>query len=727
MKQSKQRRRSFWGRSLAGISLLFLVLVLTPTGQARAISSEGLALANFLNADGSLNLPTQGIQGSINPAGYELVSTAGAAPRFAPTSQPESPTFGSDDANWDPRFAGAGVNNTVRALAWDGTNLYVGGDFSSAGGVAASRIARWNGTNWSTLGSGMNNQVEALAWDGTGLYAGGFFTTAGGVLASRIARWDGTSWSALGSGVSSQVYSLAWNGTHLYVGGLFSTAGGGAANNIARWDGATWSALGSGTNQAVLTLAWDGMGLYAGGFFTTADGLAASRIARWDGTNWSALGSGLNSIVHALIWHGGNLYVGGDFSTAGGVTTRGLARWDGANWSDLGLPSPSSVSALASDGTNLYAGGSIYLPGGVWANRLARWDGTNWSALGSGLNNPVLALVWDGSSLYSSLYVGGQFTTAGNKLSTFVGRWRQAAVWDGGGGDNNGSTAANWSGNSVPLTTDVAIFDSASDKDVTLDGSFPVTLDSIVVEESYDGVITHNRNLALTEELQLHGGTFVVADPAANSLTVGGSVLHSGGTFSQTQTIANADLPFLQIEDGSANIKYRGVNINTIVTGGNNLGSTTVAIRAIDTGAGEFCTDDYGDSPAYAERCFQITPATDGPARVRLYALTSSELNGIVEGDLAVFRHYPEPGPFWVELTVNASTGNDGGSYSYAQADTPGFSGFLLGEQGNEPTAIDGQGQGSDLVANGWVTAGVLLAALALLVVSAGVWKRQLI
>lgn len=41
------------------------------------------------------------------------------------------------------------------------------------------------------------------------IVAGGDFTTAGGVPASRIARWDGASWSALGTGMNDSVYALS--------------------------------------------------------------------------------------------------------------------------------------------------------------------------------------------------------------------------------------------------------------------------------------------------------------------------------------------------------------------------------------------------------------------------------------------------------------------------------------------------------------------------------------
>ena len=102
----------------------------------------------------------------------------------------------------------SGIGGEVRALAWGGSNLYAGGYFGSAGGVSASRIAKWDGSAWSPLGPGMNRGVEALAWDGSNLYAGGVFLTAG-VLDNSIRRWDGSSWSALGSEMSSNVTALA--------------------------------------------------------------------------------------------------------------------------------------------------------------------------------------------------------------------------------------------------------------------------------------------------------------------------------------------------------------------------------------------------------------------------------------------------------------------------------------------------------------------------------------
>jgi hypothetical protein len=92
--------------------------------------------------------------------------------------------------------------------------------------VSANRIAKWNGSAWSPLGTGMDRTVYALAVIGTDLYAGGDFTTAGGVnIGYGIAKWNGGAWSALGTGMDNAVVALAVSGTDLYAGGGFTFAG----------------------------------------------------------------------------------------------------------------------------------------------------------------------------------------------------------------------------------------------------------------------------------------------------------------------------------------------------------------------------------------------------------------------------------------------------------------------------------------------------------------------
>lgn len=191
----------------------------------------------------------------------------------------------------------------VYALAVSGTNLYAGGLFYQVfdnnyhmHAVVANGIAQWNGSSWTNLGSGMDSvyrqysepTVCALAVSGTNLYAGGNFTSAGGAAATNIAEWNGSSWTNLGPGLgvgisgtcALSVAALAVSGTNLYAAGCFTNAGETAVNNIALWDGGSWSALGSGTGPGVSALAVSGNTLYAGGYFTNAGGVPVNYIAQ---------------------------------------------------------------------------------------------------------------------------------------------------------------------------------------------------------------------------------------------------------------------------------------------------------------------------------------------------------------------------------------------------------------------------------------------------------------
>jgi hypothetical protein len=294
----------------------------------------------------------------------------------------------------------------VTALAVSGRDVYAGGNFSNAGGTPANHIARWNGTNWSTLGSGVGETnyddptVYAMAVSGNDLYVGGRFSLAGGIPANNIAKWNGTNWSALGSGIgpwldagSALVYALAVSGSNLYAGGIFTVAGGNPANYIAKWDGNNWSALGSGMDDLghppayVTSLAVMDGDLYAGGGFTTAGGVFVRCVARWNGSSWSALCSGMEM----------------DGWTAGGEPT-----------------STPYVHALAVSGSNLYVGGRFTSAGNANPNHIAKWNGKSWSALGSGMDYDVRVLAATGDELFA----GGIFTTAGGKIAPYMARAR---------------------------------------------------------------------------------------------------------------------------------------------------------------------------------------------------------------------------------------------------------------------------------------------------------------
>jgi len=329
---------------------------------------------------------------------------------------------------------------SVKAIAISGSDVYVGGSFSAAGGISASGIAKWDTlTNtWSAVGNGIGGStsptVYALVTSGNAVYVGGAFATAGNIAANNIARWDTSSnaWSALGSGTNDAVLALGIVGNSVYVGGSFLMAGGNSVAHLARWDAGTWSVFDTGKSNGiasyVYTVAVGGSDVYVGGIFTTAGPIAANRVARWDGSAWSALGDGVNGKVLAIAVSGSDVYVGGSFTTAGGVNANNIARWNALThtWSALGSGVDGSVNAIAISGDNVYVGGAFTAAGGVTASRIARWNTVTqtWSALGTGVGGStyspqVYALAANGDEVY----VGGDFITAGNVIANRIAKW----------------------------------------------------------------------------------------------------------------------------------------------------------------------------------------------------------------------------------------------------------------------------------------------------------------
>lgn len=288
----------------------------------------------------------------------------------------------------------SGGTTQVRAIA-RGLNglIYVGGNFTDAGGSGADYLASYNPQTgvWAALGSttAINGEVDALAIGPDGkLYVGGLFTNAGGnANADSIAVWDPTAgtWAALSTGTAGQIFALAFSPSGiLYAGGSFGSIGGSTADNIAQWNGTAWSNLASDTaiNATVEALAWGNGRLYVGGAFTNANGNAnADYIATWDGSAWAALSTGMNSDVLAIvIGANGLVYAGGAFTTAGGMTATRVAAWNGQQWAPMGEGLNSTVRAMsrALDGA-IYASGAFTATGSLTLpDALARWNGTVW-------------------------------------------------------------------------------------------------------------------------------------------------------------------------------------------------------------------------------------------------------------------------------------------------------------------------------------------------------------
>lgn len=111
-----------------------------------------------------------------------------------------------------------------------------------------------------------------------------------------------------------------------------------------------------------------------------------------------------------------------------------------ANWVSLGgIPGANNaVYATATDGAgNLYIGGDFTVAGDVIANRIAKWNGSAWSALGLGMNGVVRALVVSGGDLYA----GGGFTMAGGSEANRIAKWN-GSTWSALGSGMDGPVFA---------------------------------------------------------------------------------------------------------------------------------------------------------------------------------------------------------------------------------------------------------------------------------------------
>ena len=232
-----------------------------------------------------------------------------------------------DGTTWHALGSGlAGPERTLGyALAVLDGKVYVGGEFTEAGGIAVNNMAGWDpdAASWFALGDGLTDVVRSLAADPVAgvVYAAGDFEAGGdGAAYDYIAYWDGAGWNGMGDGLADTGRTIMLTERYVYA------CGGGDVPVLARWDGTIWEDMSTGFDDRIYAVAvvsddW----LIVSGDFTRAGDADASRLTRFDGTGWSAVGSGLDGKAWDMKVHGGNILIGGEFEVVNGRNSRYFA------------------------------------------------------------------------------------------------------------------------------------------------------------------------------------------------------------------------------------------------------------------------------------------------------------------------------------------------------------------------------------------------------------------
>jgi hypothetical protein len=325
------------------------------------------------------------------------------------------------------------------ALSSDGTQLYVGGKFLISGHQNLLSIAILSATAGTpavnpnfNASTNSNTWVNTVATNAVGkLFVGGTFTSVGGVLRTNIAAIDlstgkATEWTSPYHTIGP-ITAIESDGNYIYAGydliyntlppGVFKTSISSSATGYGNWS------TGGTTTDHVLALNLQNSDLYVGGQFSTLNGMTGLRnIARLDAgsgtvSTWKPVIGSTSEPVTQIAIDGNRVILGGKFTTINTSTTMAsLVAIDSSSgalssWTDPGLTGgvdsmliiPANTYSFAPNGAVLVGNGSgikLVDPSGT----VMTW--TNAPAI-AGKMSKTNKLVRSGDTLYIGGYASG--------------------------------------------------------------------------------------------------------------------------------------------------------------------------------------------------------------------------------------------------------------------------------------------------------------------------------
>jgi WD40 repeat protein len=295
------------------------------------------------------------------------------------------------DGKVDKQF-NPGADGQVRAVAAseDGSVIFLGGNFSEAGGAPRANLAAVDAVtgvalaSWQADTGGLNPDVNSLAVQGNRLYVGGRFARIDGTGSKRLVAID-TETGDLVPGfkpapdnkVTEVVVSP--DGATVYAGGAFSTLGGQSRYRAGAVHASTGAATdfaptGSGGNAVTIGLSPDGERLFVG---TQNNTLFAYEPTVSNNPVWSIKTSG---DTQAIAVSDDEMWIGGHFSqiVTGKIPRPFIASLDPVDgsvnaWNPQCASPKMGVWALVYEGTQLHAGGLFSSFNGVRQRGYARF------------------------------------------------------------------------------------------------------------------------------------------------------------------------------------------------------------------------------------------------------------------------------------------------------------------------------------------------------------------
>jgi hypothetical protein len=417
-----------------------------------------VGLGKIRNTIGSINRPYQYCSRTSSDPLYCLFRLSTYNPTYNPTySFMWKNPFGNGLTGPEDQ------TKSVNVMAFDSSgNLFVGGSFDNANGVACNCLSVFNPKNntWSNpfvnssqvnlfQGPGPVKAIVPTTTPGKKVYIGGI-TNDGSTSINGdngVVVWDPsypTIFSTLLGGTSStECYCIAVTSNYVAVGNSFGWVYNTVppdddditlASGIAIWNLNTesWKTIEQGeqglNGSGVNVFRQVQNGTFVGGRFDKLipNQNTFNNIAFYDGIKLVPLGTGIfyddnteNTVYTIDVSSSGVVYVGGIFLSTGNNDTlnntfNNIGKYDGVTWSSLGTGLNGTVNCVkfAPNG-DLYATGEFTATGDglVQLNYIARWDGSSWFPVVGGLNAKGYSLCFDAQG---SLYVGGEFTMAGN-------------------------------------------------------------------------------------------------------------------------------------------------------------------------------------------------------------------------------------------------------------------------------------------------------------------------